>query len=77
MESFEPDHVAQAIALTQGENPKLGIAMTSAVANGNITLDVNVMFGKDFTNSLKLVVYVLEDGLKHDQHNYTSYYDGV
>ena len=73
----EPDNVAQAIALTQGENPRLGLAMTSAVADGNISMDVNVMFGKDFSNDLKLVVYVLENGLIYDQHNYTSYYNDV
>ena len=73
----EPNNVAQAIALTQGENPKLGVAMAPAIAEGKITLDVDVMFGKDFTNNLKLVVYVLENGLIYDQHNYTSYYDGV
>lgn len=75
--SLEPDHINEAIALTQGENPKLGLAMTSAITEGNITLDVNVMFGKDFTNSLRLVVYVLENGLIYEQHNYTSYYGGV
>lgn len=72
----EPNNVAQAIALTQGENPKLGLALTPTVANGNISLDVNVKFSKDFTG-LKLVVYVLEDGLIYEQHNYTEYYDGV
>lgn len=75
--SLEPDHIDQAIALTQGENPRLGLAMTTAVAEGTISLDVNVMFGKEFTNELKLVVYVLENGLLYEQHNYTSYYDGV
>jgi thiol-disulfide isomerase/thioredoxin len=75
--SLEPEHVNEAIALTQGENPRLGLAMTAAVAEGNISLDVNVMFGKEFTNELKLVVYVLENGLLYEQHNYTSYYDGV
>lgn len=72
----EPNNVSQAIALTQGQNPNLGVAMTSSIANGNITMDVNVMFGKDFDNNLKLVVYVLENGLVYDQHNYTSYYNG-
>lgn len=72
----EPDNISQAVALTQGENPKLGVAMTSAIADGTITMDVNVMFGKDFSNNLTLVVYVLEDGLIYDQHNYTSYYNG-
>lgn len=72
----EPNNLNQAIGMTQGINPRLGLAMTSSVANGTITMDVNVMFGKDFTNNLKLVVYVLENGLIYDQHNYTTYYNG-
>lgn len=76
--SPEPNNVAQVINLTQGENPKVGLAMTPKVEAGSITLDVNVMFSKDFTDtSLKLVVYVLENGLIYEQHNYTDYYDGV
>jgi len=72
----EPNNVAQVIGLTQGENPKLGLALIPKVENGNITLDVKASFSKDFTN-LKLVVYVLEDGLIYEQHNYTEYYGGV
>jgi hypothetical protein len=71
----EPDNIAQVIALTQGENPKLGLAMNSTVTGGNISIDVKTMFSKDFSN-LKLVVYVLENGLIYDQHNYTTYYNG-
>jgi len=75
--SPEPNNVAQVINLTQGENPKLGLAMTPKVENGNISLDVNVMFSKDFAaTNLKLVVYVLENGLLYEQHNYTDYYNG-
>ncbi|WP_417352506.1 Omp28-related outer membrane protein [Flavobacterium alkalisoli] len=75
-QSPEPNNLNQAIALTQGENPKLGLAMTSSVNNGNIALDVNVKFSKDF-EGLKLVVYILENGLIYEQHNYTDYYGGV
>lgn len=71
----EPDNIAQVIALTQGENPKLGLAMNATVSGGNINIDVNTMFSKDFTN-LRLVVYVLENGLIYNQHNYTEYYNG-
>ncbi len=71
----EPNNVNQAIALTQGENPKLGLAMTSTVSGNNLSLDVNVKFAKDFSG-MKLVVYVLENGLIHEQHNYTSFYNG-
>jgi len=72
----EPNNIAQAIALTQGENPKLGLALTPIVSGNNINLNVNVKFSKDFTG-VKLVVYVLENGLLYEQHNYTDYYGGV
>lgn len=75
-ESPEPNNINQAIALTQGTNPKLGLAMTSSVENSNISLDVNVKFSKNF-EGIKLVVYILENGLIYEQHNYTDYYDGV
>lgn len=72
----EPNNVGQAIALTQGENPKTGLAMASTVSGNSISLDVKVKFSKDFSN-LKLVVYVLENGLIYDQKNYTTFYGGV
>lgn len=74
--SPEPNNINQAISLTQGVNPKLGVAMSSTVEGGIINLEVNAKFSKDFSN-LKLVVYVLENGLLYDQHNYTSYYNDV
>lgn len=74
-QALETNNIAQAVNLTQGENPKLGLALSSVVENGTISLDVKVQFGKDFSN-LNLVVYVLENGLVHEQHNYTEYYNG-
>lgn len=56
-------------------NADLGIALSSTVTGGNINLDVNVKFVENFTD-LRLVVYVLEDGLIHDQTNATSFYGG-
>ncbi|WP_294821753.1 Omp28-related outer membrane protein [uncultured Flavobacterium sp.] len=72
----EPEKIGQVIGLTQGNNPKMGLAMQTAVTGGTVNLDVKVKFAADFSN-LKLVVYVLENGLIYDQHNYTTYYDGV
>ena len=72
----EPGNINQVIALTQGTNPKLGLALTTSIANGNISVTVNTKFSSNFSN-LKLVVYVLENGLVHEQHNYTNYYGGV
>ncbi|AXG73491.1 hypothetical protein DVK85_04285 [Flavobacterium arcticum] len=73
----EPNNLNQVIALTQGDNPKLGLAMKSSQDGNNLAIDVKVMFGKDFNNNMKMVVYILEDGLIHEQHNYTTYYDGI
>ncbi|QYJ69275.1 Omp28-related outer membrane protein [Flavobacterium litorale] len=72
----EPNNLDQVIGLTQGENPKLGLAISSTKDGNNLAIDVNVMFGKDFNSDLNLVVYVLENGLIYDQYNYTTYYNG-
>ncbi|MFK7059589.1 Omp28-related outer membrane protein [Flavobacterium oreochromis] len=71
----ENSNILQPIALTSN-NTDLGLAMTSTVASGNINLDVKVKFLKDYTN-LKLVVYVVEDGLVYNQSNYTSFFGGA
>ena len=71
----ETSNIQDAINLT-GNNSGMGIAMNSTVANGNIALDVNLKFALSYSN-LKLVVYLLEDGLIYFQRNYTSYYDNV
>ena len=72
----EDQNIQQVINATQGENPKLGIAMSSNVINSSIALDVKVKFAKDFVN-LKLVVYILENKLIYNQKNYTSFYGGI
>lgn len=72
----EPENIAQVIGLTQGVNPKMGLALESSVTGNTMNVDVNVKFSSNFSN-LKLVVYVLENGLIYDQHNYTTYYNGV
>lgn len=71
----EPNNVNQVVNLTSGTNPKLGLALTSTVAGGNINLEVKTKFGKSLANA-KLVVYVLENGLVYDQVNYTQYFGG-
>lgn len=72
---LEQNNIPQVINLTQGENPKLGIAMDASVVGSTINLETKVKFSKDFSN-LKLVVYVLENGLIYDQVNYTNFYTG-
>lgn len=71
----ETSNIQDAIDLT-GNNSGMGIAMNSTVADGNIALDVNLKFALPYSN-LKLVVYLLEDGLIYFQRNYTTYYNNV
>ena len=72
----ETSNINQAVALTTGANPRVGLAMTNTISGNIITVQVKVKFGQSLTN-LKLVVYALEDNLVYNQTNSTSYYGGV
>lgn len=73
--SPQPANLNQVKNMT-GVNADLGIAMKPTVSSGIINLDVKVKFDANMSNT-KLVVYVLEEGLKFKQTNYTSYYGGT
>ncbi|MBK6938156.1 MAG: Omp28-related outer membrane protein [Chitinophagaceae bacterium] len=72
----EPNNVQQAVNLTTGTNPRLGLAMVSSATGNDVALTVKVKFGDDFSN-LRLVVYAVEDGLVYNQTNSTIYYGGA
>ena len=73
----EPINTNQVTNLT-GDNAELGLALNASITGTNMSIDVNVKFGEDFSSSdLKLVVYVVEDGLIYNQTNYTTYYGGT
>lgn len=72
----EPYNVDQVIDLTSGL-ADVGLAISSSLDGSQMSIDVKVKFGGQFSHSsAKLVLYVLEDGLFFDQTNYTSYYGG-
>ena len=73
---LEQNNITQVINLTQGENPKLGLAINSEITTSTINVGVKVKFSKDF-EGLNLVVYILENGLIHKQVNYTTFYGGA
>lgn len=66
-------NIQQAKNLTSN-NCGLGLALKSSLENGKLNVDVNIKFAQDYSN-LKLVVYVMENGLIYDQVNYSSYYN--
>ncbi|NMH28606.1 Omp28-related outer membrane protein [Flavobacterium silvaticum] len=71
----EPNKINQVLDQGLGD-PKLGLSLTSTADANSYNLTVNARFAQQFSN-LKLVVYVVENGLVHDQHNYTTYYNDV
>lgn len=72
----EPNNISQVVNLTKNDS-EIGLAMNSVLTINELSIDVKVKFGEDYSSSdLKLVVYILEDGLILDQVNYTSYYGG-
>ncbi len=71
----EPSNLNQVINIINNKAADLGVALSSKVEGNNINVTVKVQAGKDLENT-KLVVYLLESGIKADQSNYTSYYGG-
>ncbi len=71
---LEQNNIPQVIALTQGVNPKLGLAINSSVTNNQIQLEVKTKFSQNFSN-LRLVVYALENNLIYNQVNYTNFFN--
>ena len=72
----ENSNIAQAVNLTTGSNPFIGLAMETSLSGSTATVNTKVKFGKNFSN-LKLVVYALEDNLIYNQTNSTIYYGGA
>lgn len=72
----ETSNIAQAVDLTSGVNPRVGLALNTSLSGNTVTVEVKVKFGQNFSN-LKLVVYALQDNLVSNQTNSTSYYGGV
>lgn len=51
------------------QNAPLGLAINSTLNGRNLNIDVKVGFATDNVPDARLVVYLIEEGLKHDQKN--------
>jgi len=51
----------------------LGIGLTTGVSGATVSVNVKVKFGLNINQPLKLVIYLVEDGLVYDQVNYGYY----
>lgn len=72
----QQNNLQQVILQTQGDVVKMGVAMDNTVSNGVVNLKLKVGYVESFSN-LKIVVYVLENGLVYPQENYTPFYGGL
>lgn len=72
--SWEYPEVYSGLSQALNNNAALGLAISSEISGSNIIADVKIKFGKDFSESLNLVVCLVESNLIHDQVNY--YDDG-
>ena len=70
--SPQPSNVSQ-VTSKIGSKSYASLAMESTVSDDVLDLKVKVMMGYSY-KSMKLAVYMLEDGLVYDQRNFTSYY---
>ncbi len=73
--SPQPSNVSQ-VTSKIGRKAYASLAMESTVSGDVLDLKVKVMMGYSY-KSMKLAVYMLEDGLVYDQRNFTSYYGGA
>ncbi len=73
--SPQPSNVSQ-VTSKIGKKAYASLAMESTVSGDVLDLKVKVMMGYSY-KSMKLAVYMLEDGLVYDQRNFTSYYGGA
>ena len=73
--SPETNNVSQAVDAAQGTTD-VGLAINSSLNGTTLTIDVEAGFLASKSDA-KIVVFVLEDKVKADQANYTSYYGGA
>tara|TARA_B100000963_G_C22636271_1_gene677806 strand:- start:718 stop:1749 length:1032 start_codon:yes stop_codon:yes gene_type:complete len=70
--SPQPSNISQVTGKMSGKS-YASVAMESSVSGDNLNLKVKVRMGYGY-KTMKLAVYMLEDGLVYDQRNFTSYY---
>ena len=71
----QPSNIEQALNAAEG-TVNVGLAIESSLTGSVLDFKVYQGFLENMTD-VKLVVYVLEDGILANQINYTSYYGGV
>jgi hypothetical protein len=72
----QQNNLPQVVKESMGNVIKMGLAIENTVVNGTVNLKLKIGYFENYSN-LKVVLYVLENGLIYDQVNYTPFYGGV
>jgi len=70
----EPNNINQALEAAEG-TVDVGLAIESSLNGSTLDITIHQGFLQNMTN-VKLLVFILEDGIIANQSNYTSYYGG-
>lgn len=70
----EPNNINQALEAAEG-TVDVGLAIESSLNGATLDITIHQGFLQNMTN-VKLLVFILEDGIIANQTNYTSYYGG-
>ena len=70
----EPNNINQALEAAEG-TVDVGLAIESSLNGSTLDITIHQGFLQNMTN-VKLLVFILEDGIIANQANYTSYYGG-
>ena len=70
----EPNNISQVTA-NLSKKSYAALAMESSLDGDMLTIKVKLKMGYNY-KALKLGLYILEDGIKYDQRNWTTYYSG-
>jgi len=63
-------HVVEDVTAIAGLDTNLALALNSELIDGELTVQINVVYEEGSSQGDKLVVYLLEDGIIYDQVNY-------
>tara|TARA_B110000003_G_scaffold269426_1_gene300426 strand:+ start:9096 stop:10382 length:1287 start_codon:yes stop_codon:yes gene_type:complete len=70
----EPNNISQALEAAEG-TVNIGLAIESSLNGSNLDMTIYQGFLQNMTN-VKLLVFILENGIITNQSNYTGYYGG-
>jgi thiol-disulfide isomerase/thioredoxin len=71
----QPEHLNEVLDRVSLNAP-LGISMSTSLNGDQLQATLKVGFAQDYSEDLKIGIYLVEDHIVYHQYNYTDYYNG-